>query len=126
MSEHHRIDILSNLVKIATSQMKERKKQKYESLLKGAKQSGTLMGTVKGFLSHGAKEAEQLFNEDDDGDNEVDIPSDDDDDDHDSSHGSEEIPEAGQQVQQLAIQEEDDEELKSEQEQDPDRIKIHE
>ena len=34
MSEHHRIDILSNLVKMATSQMKERKKQKYESLLK--------------------------------------------------------------------------------------------
>ena len=71
-------------------------------------------------------EVEQLFNENDDGDNEVDIPSDDDDDDHDSSDGSEEIPEASQQVQQLAIQEEDDEELKSGQEQDPDRIKIHE
>ena len=74
-------------------------------------------------------EAEQVSSEDDDDDdnNEVDIPSDDDDDDDlDSSSGSEEIPEASGQVQQLTIQEEDGEELESEQEQEPDRIKIHE
>ena len=40
--------------------------------------------------------------------------------------GGEEIPEASGQVQQLTIQEEDGEELESEQEQEPDRIKIHE
>ena len=34
MSEHDRIDILTTLVHMATSQMKEKKKQKYESLLK--------------------------------------------------------------------------------------------
>ena len=65
----------------------------------------------------------------DDDDDEVDIPSDDDnddDDDLDSSSGSEEIPEASGQVQQLTLQEEDGKELESEQEQDPDRIKIHE
>nr|XP_058951952.1 uncharacterized protein LOC131779422 [Pocillopora verrucosa] len=131
MSERDRIDILTTLVEMATSQMKEKKKQKYESLLKEAKQRGTLMGTVKGFLSLGAKEAEQVSSDDDDDDdddNEVDIPYDDDDDDDDldSSSGSEEIPEAGEQVQQLTIQEEDGEELESEQEQEPDRIKIHE
>ena len=74
-------------------------------------------------------ETEQVSSEDDDYDDEVDIPSDDDnadDDDLDSSSGSEEIPEAGEQVQQLTIQEEDGEELESEQAQDPDRIKIHE
>ena len=74
-------------------------------------------------------EAEQVSSEDDDDDddNEVDIPYDDDDDDDlDSSSGSEEIPEASGQVQQLTIQEEDGEELESEQEQEPDRIKIHE
>ena len=75
-------------------------------------------------------EAEQVSSDDDDDDdNEVDIPYDDDDDDDDdldSSSGSEEIPEAGEQVQQLTIQEEDGEELESEQEQEPDRIKIHE
>ena len=42
------------------------------------------------------------------------------------SSDSEEIPEAGGKVQQLPIQEEDSEELESEQEQDLDRIKIHE
>ena len=42
------------------------------------------------------------------------------------SSGGEEIPEASGQVQQLTIQEEDGEELESEQEQEPDRIKIHE
>ena len=42
------------------------------------------------------------------------------------SSDSEEIPEAGGKVQQLTIQEEDSEELESEQEQDLDRIKIHE
>ena len=70
-----------------------------------------------------------MSSEDDDYDDEVDIPSDDDnadDDDLDSSSGSEEIPEAGEQVQQLTIQEEDGEELESEQAQDPDRIKTHE
>ena len=76
-------------------------------------------------------EAEQVSSDDDDDDdNEVDIPYDDDDDDDDddldSTSGSEEIPEAGEQVQQLTIQEEDGEELESEQEQEPDRIKIHE
>ena len=74
-------------------------------------------------------ETEQVSSEDDDDDDEVDIPSDDDnadDDDLDSSSGSEEIPEAGEQVQQLTIQEEDGEELESEQAQDPDRIKTHE
>ena len=80
--------------------------------------------------NHVILEAEQLSSEDDDDDDddEVDIPSDDDDDDDDldSSSGSEEIPEAGEQVQQLTIQEEDGEELESEQEQDPDRIKMHE
>ena len=40
--------------------------------------------------------------------------------------GGEEIPETSGQVQQLTIQEEDGEELESEQEQEPDRIKIHE
>ena len=34
MSERDRIDILTTLVDMATSQMKEKKKQKYESLLK--------------------------------------------------------------------------------------------
>ena len=34
MSEHDRIAILTTLVHMATSQMKEKKKQKYESLLK--------------------------------------------------------------------------------------------
>ena len=80
--------------------------------------------------NHVILEAEQLFSEDDDDgdddDNEVDFPSDVDDDDLDSSSGSEEIPEASGQVQQLTIQEEDGEELESEQEQEPDRIKIHE
>ena len=81
--------------------------------------------------NHVILEAEQLFSEDDDDgdddDNEVDFSSDvDDDDDLDSSSGSEEIPEASGQVQQLTIQEEDGEELESEQEQEPDRIKIHE
>ena len=80
--------------------------------------------------NHVILEAEQLSSEDDDDDDddEVDIPSDDDDDDDDldSSSGSEEIPEASGQVQQLTIQEEDGEELESEQEQEPDRIKIHE
>ena len=87
--------------------------------------------------NHVILEAEQLSSEDDDDDddddddNEVDFPSDDDDDDDDdddldSSSGSEEIPEASGQVQQLTIQEEDGEELESEQEQEPDRIKIHE
>ena len=80
--------------------------------------------------NHVILEAEQLFSEDDDdGDddeNEVDFPSDVDDDDLDSSSGSEEIPEASGQVQQLTIQEEGGEELESEQEQEPDRIKIHE
>ena len=80
--------------------------------------------------NHVILEAEQLFSEDDDdGDddeNEVDFPSDVDDDDLDSSSGSEEIPEASGQVQQLTIQEEDGEELEREQEQEPDRIKIHE
>ena len=42
------------------------------------------------------------------------------------SSDSEEIPEASGKVQQLPIQEEDGEELESEQEQDLDRIKIHE
>ena len=64
-----------------------------------------------------------MSSEDDDDDNEVDIPSDDDGD-LDSSNGSE-ISEASGQVQQPTIQE-DGEELESEQEQDPDRIKIHE
>ena len=74
-------------------------------------------------------EAEQVSSDDDDDDdNEVYIPYDDDDDDDDldSSSGSEEIPEASGKVQQLTIQEEDGEELESEQEQEPDRIKIHE
>ena len=34
MSERDRIDILTTLVDMATSQMKEKKKQKYKSLLK--------------------------------------------------------------------------------------------
>ena len=84
--------------------------------------------------NHVILEAEQLSSEDDDDDddddddNEVDFPSDDDDDDDDldSSSGSEEIPEASGQVQRLTLQEEDGKELESEQEQDPDRIKIHE
>ena len=84
--------------------------------------------------NHVILEAEQLSSEDDDDDdeydddNEVDFPSkdDDDDDDLDSSSGSEEIPEASGQVQRLTLQEEDGKELESEQEQDPDRIKIHE
>ena len=80
--------------------------------------------------NHVILEAEQLFSEDDDDgdddDNEVDFPSDVDDDDLDSSSGSEEIPDASGQVQQLTIQEEGGEELESEQEQEPDRIKIHE
>ena len=83
--------------------------------------------------NHVILEAEQLSSEDDDDDddddddNEVDFPSDDDDDDDlDSSNGSEEIPEASWQVQRLTLQEEDSKELESEQEQDPDRIKIHE
>ncbi|CAH3141735.1 unnamed protein product, partial [Pocillopora meandrina] len=122
MSEHDRMAMLTTLVNMATSQMKEKKKQKYESLLKEAKQSGTFMGSVKELLSTEAK-AEQLSSEDDDDDNEVDIPSDDDGD-LDSSSGSE-ISEASGQVQQPTIQE-DGEELESEQEQDPDRIKIHE
>ena len=69
-----------------------------------------------------------MSSEDDDDDDEVDIPSDDDDDDDDldSSSGSEEIPEAGEQVQQLTFQEENGEGFESEQAQDPDRIKIHE
>ena len=72
-----------------------------------------------------------MSSEDDDDDDEVDIPSDDDNDDDDdldldSSSGSEEIPEASGQVQQLTLQEEDGEGLESEQAQDPDRIKIHE
>ena len=48
------------------------------------------------------------------------------DDDLDSCRGSEEISEASGQIQQLKIQEEDGEGLECEQEQDPDRIKIHE
>ena len=62
-------------------------------------------------------ETEQVSSENDDDDDEVDIPSDDDnddDDDLDSSSGSEEIPEASGQVQQLTLQEEDGKELESE------------
>jgi len=62
-------------------------------------------------------------NDDDDSDKEVDDQDDDDDDDDDGSNGSQDLTE---QLSQLAVDEQELEELENPDDQEPDKIKIHE
>ena len=70
------------------------------------------------------KLAEKLSSDDDDdSDKEVDDQDDDDDDDDDGSNGSQDLTE---QLSQLAVDEQELEELENADDQEPDKIKIHE
>ncbi|XP_078383042.1 uncharacterized protein LOC144665649 isoform X2 [Oculina patagonica] len=125
MERQDRIDILTTLENYASSFKDENKAQKYGSLLKQVKQSGSVMGSLRSLLSFGSAAEQQSSDDDDDSDDEDNnvygVDSDNDDD--DGSNGSEDITE---QVQQLAMEEQELEEPDNADEQDPDKIKIHE